>query len=74
MAYFRYNTKYKISSLRTAMVHIMSYLLEKTHLRKDAAFSHFCLKENSENIIFLLTENIRKLRKYDILCSFHKVS
>ena len=56
------------------MVHRMSYLREKTHLRKDAAFSHFCLKESSENIIFLLNENIRKLRKYDILCSFHKVS
>ena len=30
----------------------MSYLRKNTHLRKDAAFLHFRLKESSENIIF----------------------
>ena len=30
----------------------ISYLRKNTHLRKDAAFLHFRLKENSENMIF----------------------
>ena len=29
-----------------------SYLRKNTHLQKDAAFLHFRLKENSENMIF----------------------
>ena len=31
----------------------ISYLRKNTHLRKDAAFLHFRLKESSENKIFL---------------------
>ena len=30
----------------------ISYLRKITHLRKDAAFLHFRLKESSENMIF----------------------
>ena len=30
----------------------ISYLRQNTHLRKDAAFLHFRLKESSENVIF----------------------
>ena len=41
----------------------MSYLRKNTHLRKDAAFLHFRLKESSENMIFPRNENIRKLTK-----------
>ena len=41
----------------------ISYLRKNTHLRKDAAFLHFRLKESSENMIFLWNGKIRKLTK-----------
>ena len=41
----------------------ISYLRKNTHLRKDAAFLHFRLKESSENMIFPWNRNIRKLTK-----------
>ena len=41
----------------------ISYLLKNTHLRKDAVFSHFRLKESSENMKFPWNGNIRKLTK-----------
>ena len=41
----------------------ISYLRKNTHLRKDAAFLHFRLKESSENMIFPWNGNIRKLTK-----------
>ena len=68
----------------------ISYLRKNTHLRKDAAFLHFRLKESSENMIFPWNGNIRKLtkiwsflpfsqilvrRKFKFSCSyFHAVS
>ena len=41
----------------------ISYLPKNTHLRKDAAFLHFCLKESSENRIFPWNGNTQKLTK-----------
>ena len=41
----------------------ISYLRKNTHLRKDAAFLHFRLKESSENMIFPWNGNIRKETK-----------
>ena len=41
----------------------ISYLRKNTHLRKDAAFLHFRLKERWENMIFLWNANIQKLTK-----------
>ena len=41
----------------------ISYLRKNTHLRKDAAFLHFRLKESSENMIFPWNWNIRKQAK-----------
>ena len=41
----------------------VSYLRKNTHLRKDAALSHFRLKESSENMIFPWNGNIWKLTK-----------
>ena len=38
----------------------ISYLRKNTHLRKDAAFLHFRLKESSENMIFPGNGNLRK--------------
>ena len=38
----------------------ISYLRENTHLRKDAAFLHFRLKESSENMIYPWNGNIQK--------------
>ena len=45
----------------------ISYLRKNTHLRKDAAFLDFPLKESSKNMIFPWNGNIRKLTK---ICSF----
>ena len=45
----------------------ISYLRKNTHLRKDAAFLHFCLKESSENMIFPWNGNIQKLTKISFL-------
>ena len=45
----------------------ISYLRKNTHLRKDAAFLDFPLKESSKNMIFPWNRNIRKLTK---ICSF----
>ena len=50
-----------------------SYLRENTHLQKDAAFSHFRLKESSENIIFLQNGNIRKKTKMRPFLSFSQI-
>ena len=41
----------------------ISYLRKNTHLRKDAAFLHFRLKESSANMIFPLNGNIQKQMK-----------
>ena len=41
----------------------ISYLRKNTHLRKDAAFLHFHLKEMSENMIFPWNGNIGKQTK-----------
>ena len=41
----------------------ISYLRKNTHLRKDAGFLHFRLKESSANMIFLLNGNIQKQMK-----------
>ena len=50
----------------------ISYLRTNTHLRKNAAFLHFRLKESSENMIVLWNANMRKLRKYNLFCPFQK--
>ena len=49
-----------------------SYLRKNTHLRKDAAFLHFRLKESSENI-FPWNGNIRKLTKKWSFLSFSQI-
>ena len=41
----------------------ISYLRKNTHYRKDAAFSHFQLKESSENMIFPWNWNAQKQTK-----------
>ena len=51
----------------------ISYLRKNTHLRKDAAFSHFRLKESSENMIFPWNESIRKLTKKWSFLSFSQI-
>ena len=51
----------------------ISYLSKNTHLRKDAAFSHFCLKESSENMIFSWNEKIQKLVKIWSFLSFSQI-
>ena len=48
----------------------ISYLRKDTHLRKDAAFLHFHLKESSENTVFPWNGNIRKLTKKWSFLSF----
>ena len=63
------NTSKKLLVFVTIRHHIrlsytkISYLRKNTHLRKDAAFLHFRLKESSENMIFPWNGNIRKLTK-----------
>ena len=51
----------------------ISYLRKNTHLRKDAAFLHFRLKESSENMIFPWNGNIRKLTKIWSFLSFSQI-
>ena len=49
------------------------YLRKNTHLREDATFLHFLLKESSENIIFPWKGNIRKLTKIWPFLSFWQI-
>ena len=49
------------------------YLRKSTHLRKDAASLHFCLKESSENMIFPWNRNIRTLMKIWSFLSFSQI-
>ena len=51
----------RISSLHPAIVYEDVIFTENTHLRKDAAFLYFRLKEDSENMIFPWNRNIQKL-------------
>ena len=51
----------------------ISYLRKNTHLWKDAAFLHFSLKENSENMIDPWNGNIRKLAKKWSFLSFSQI-
>ena len=51
----------------------ISYLRKNTHLRKDAAFLHFPLKESSKNMIFPWNGNIRKLVKKWSFLSFLQI-
>ena len=51
----------------------ISYLRKNTHLRKDAAFLHFCLKESSENMIFPWNGNIQKLMRMWSFLSFSQI-
>ena len=51
----------------------ISYLRKNTHLRKDAAFLHFRLKESSENMIFPWNGNIRKLTKIWSFLQFSQI-
>ena len=51
----------------------VSYLRKNTHLRKDAAFLHFRLKESSENMIFPWNGNTRKLMKIWSFLSFSQI-
>ena len=51
----------------------ISYLRKNTHLRKDTAFSHFRLKESSENMMFPWNGNIRKLTKKLSFLSFSQI-
>ena len=48
-------------------------LCKSTHLRKDAAFLHFRLKESSENKIFSWNENIWKITKVLSFLSFSEI-
>ena len=48
----------------------ISYLYKNTHLQKNAAFLHFCLKESSENMIFLWNGNVRNPTKKMIFSVF----
>ena len=50
-----------------------SYLRKNTHLRKDAAFLHFRLKESSENMIFPWNRNIRKHTKKRSFLHFSQI-
>ena len=52
----------------------ISYLRNNTHLRKDAAFLHFPLKECSENMVFPWSGNIRKLTKIWLFLPFFSCS
>ena len=50
----------------------ISYLRKNTHLQKDAALSHFCLKESSKNI-FLWNGNIGTVTKAWSFLSFSQI-
>ena len=62
-----------ISSLPTAIVYKNFIFPQEYALEEDAAFLHFCLKENSENMIFPRKGNIRKLMKIWSLLSFSQI-
>ena len=52
----------------------MSCLSKNTHLQRDAAFLHFCLKESSENMIFPWNGKIWNLTKKWSFLSFSQIS
>ena len=51
----------------------ISYVPRNMHLRKDAAFLHFRLRESSDNIISQWNGNLRKLTKLWYFLSFLQI-
>ena len=51
----------------------ISNLCKGRHLRKDAAFLHFRLKESSKNMILSLNGNLQKLKKIWYFLSFLQI-